>query len=569
MKTTGGRALAGRVPGGFACAAVVLLLGCGGGGGDGTGDPTPAPTPTPTTTPTATPTPSPGGSGRAYYVRPDGGTAAQCTGQTDAPYSGSGTAQACAWNHPFQALPPGGPARLPSGATLLIAAGSYRMGVGAPGADACDATAAWDCHAAPNPSGLSAAEPTRVLGAGWNNGCASPPQLWGTERADRILDLTNAQHVEVACLEITDHSGCVESHSGGLACQRDNRPYGDWAAAGLIATDASDVALRNLDIHGLASTGILAGRLRDWTVENVRVAANGWVGWDGDVDGNDSNSGNLIFRHLTIEWNGCGETYPGKQPTGCWAQTAGGYGDGLGTGSTGGNWLFEDSAFLHNTSDGLDLLYLREAGGSVTIRRTIAEGNAGNQIKTTGNATIENSIAVGNCGFFEGASVTYNVDPCRAAGNAVSLTLLPGNQVKLTNNTITSEGDCLVIADCEGGCQGSERVRLRNNLLVGQPDLIAGDEDTCLFWTEGLRDSSIDMDYSLVYHAKGVPPCPGSHDLCDVAPGVANAGIDSFDAHLAAGSAAIGAASAAEATGTDFDNQPRDSTPDIGAYERR
>jgi hypothetical protein len=327
--------------------------------------------------------------------------------------------------------------------------------------------------------------------------------------------------------------------------------------------------LRNLDIHGLASTGILAGRLRDWTIENVRLAANGWVGWDGDVDGNDSNAGNLVFRHLKVEWNGCAETYPDQQPAGCWAQSAGGYGDGLGTGTTGGKWLFEDCAFLHNTSDGLDLLYLREAGASVTIRRTIAEGNAGNQIKTSGSATIENSIAVGNCGFFEGASFTFDVDTCRAEGNALSLTLGPGNQVSVVNNTVTSEGDCLVIADCEGGCLGTERVRLRNNLFVGQPDLVAGDEYTCLIWTEGLADSAVDMDYSLVYRAKGTPPCPGAHDLCGVAPGVVNASIASFDAHLAAGSRAINTASAADAPATDFDNRARDSAPDIGAYERR
>jgi hypothetical protein len=338
---------------------------------------------------------------------------------------------------------------------------------------------------------------------------------------------------------------------------------------GLVATDASNVVLRDLDIHGLASAGIQAGRLRDWTIENVRLAGNGWVGWDGDVDGGDSNSGDLVFRHVRVEWNGCAETYPGREPAGCWAQSAGGYGDGLGTGTTGGHWLFEDCAFLHNTSDGLDLLYLREPGSSVTIRRTIAEGNAGNQIKTSGPATIENAIIVGNCGFFQGASFTFDVDTCRAAGNALSLDLGPGDQVSVTNATVTSEGDCLVIAQCDGACGGSERLRLRNNLFVGQPDLVAGDEQTCLLWTEGLAHNALDLDYSLVYAAKDTPPCPGAHDLCDVVPGVVNGSIDAFDAHLAAGSAAINAGSRADAPATDFDDRARDSAPDIGAYERR
>ena len=102
--------------------------------------------------------------------------------------------------------------------------------------------------------------------------------------------------------------------------------------------------------------------------------------------------------------------FPGGQPAGCWAQTAGGYGDGVGTGSTGGHWIIEDSAFLYNTSDGLDLLYVREEGSSIEIRRTIAEGNAGNGFKATGLTHIESSIIVGSCGFFDGQPFTFNVE---------------------------------------------------------------------------------------------------------------------------------------------------------------
>ena len=41
-----------------------------------------------------------------YYIRPDGGDYAQCTGLADAPYPGNGADQPCAWDHPFRALPP-------------------------------------------------------------------------------------------------------------------------------------------------------------------------------------------------------------------------------------------------------------------------------------------------------------------------------------------------------------------------------------------------------------------------------------------------------------------------------
>ncbi len=320
------------------------------------------------------------GQGSTYYVRPDGGSPAQCNGRADAPYTGA--SQDCAWDHPFRALPPDGSPRIQGGDALVIASGSYMMGYGAPGADNCDPDGAFECHMPPVPSGPNPAHPTRILGAGWNAGCPNPPELWGTQRPWYVLNLTDSSNVEIACLEITDHSACVEDHTGGLACQRDNYPFGEWAPVGIHAEDSANVHLRNLDIHGLASIGIHAGRLTDWTVENVRVAGNGSVGWDGDLwDGDDSNSGTLIFRHWTVEWNGCGETYPGGEPTGCWGQEAGGYGDGVGTGATGGDWIIEDSAFLHNTSDGLDLLY-HSLGGRVVLNRVHAEGNAGNRSRS-------------------------------------------------------------------------------------------------------------------------------------------------------------------------------------------
>jgi hypothetical protein len=503
-----------------------------------------------------------------YYVRPDGGSAAQCTGRVNAPYPGSGTAQPCAWDHPFRALPPGGTPCIAGGDTLIIAAGSYRMGYGAPGAGNCESDYPWDCTMPPIPSGPNPSNPTRILGAGWNTGCTNPPELWGTERAWYILNLTASDNVEIACLEITDHSGCVEDHSGGLACQHDTYPYGNWAAVGLYAEDAANVHLQHLDIHGLASTGVWAGRLTDWAVEDVRIAGNGWVGWDGDIDGDDSNSGTLHFRRWTVEWNGCGETYPGGQPTGCWGQTAGGYGDGVGTGETGGNWIIEDSAFLYNTSDGLDLLYTRRPGSSITIRRTIAEGNAGNQIKTNGPTLIENAIIVGNCGYFEGQPFTHHVDNCRAAGNALALNLQPGDQATVMNATLTSEGDCLVEVICEGSCDGSETVRLRNNIFQGHTDFLQPFENTCLIYTENFPHDPLDVDYSVIHNVKD-DPCPvGPNDICQ-APGLANPAIDTFNARLLSTSPAIDAGTTDGAPADDFAGRPRDAQPDIGAYEWR
>ncbi|MEJ2555330.1 MAG: right-handed parallel beta-helix repeat-containing protein [Anaerolineae bacterium] len=503
-----------------------------------------------------------------YYVRPDGGSAAQCTGRVNAPYPGSGTGQPCAWDHPFRALPPGGAPRIAGGDTLIIAAGSYRMGYGAPGAGNCESDYPWDCTMPPIPSGPNPSNPTRILGGGWNTGCNNPPELWGTERAWHVLNLAASDNVEIACLELTDHSGCVEDHTGGLACQRDTYPYGDWADTGLYAADSANVHLRDLDIHGFANVGVHAGRLADWTVEDVRIAGNGWAGWDGDIEDDDSNSGTLHFRRWTVEWNGCGETYPGGQPAGCWGQTAGGYGDGVGTGQTGGHWIIEDSTFLYNTSDGLDLLYTRLPGSSIEIRRTIAQGNAGNQIKTNGPTYVENAIIVGNCGYFDGQPFTHHVDDCRAAGNALALNLQPGDQATVMNTTLASEGDCLVEVICEGNCDGSETVRLRNSIFQGQTDFLQPFENTCLIYTENFPHNPLDVDYSVIHNVKN-NPCPvGSHDVCQ-APGLVNPSIDAFNARLLSTSPAIDAGTTDGAPADDFAGRPRDAQPDIGAYEWR
>ncbi len=518
-----------------------------------------------------------------YYIRPDGGSTEECNGLVDAAYPGSGSDQPCAWDHPFRALPPDREPRIGGGSTLVIGAGSYRMGYGAPGADACDEEGAYECHMPAVPSGPSLEWPTRIVGQGWDSGCADPPELWGSGRPWQIVDLTDTSNAVIACLEITDHSDCVEFHSGNLACNRDNPPYGDWASIGLYAQDSVNVLLKDLNIHGLASGGVLAGRLTDWTVENVRIAGNGWVGWDGDIEGYDSNAGTLTFRHWVVEWNGCGETYPGQEPVGCWSQTAGGYGDGVGTEATGGDWIIEDSSFLYNTSDGLDLLYHSE-GGTVTLNRVHAEGNAGNPVKVTGLTALSDSLLVSNCTFFDDQPFTYNVDPCRALGNTLEITFTGGEQVSIRNNTFYGLGDGLIYAEPRDGyrCNGSERIEARNNIFMGDNDFFDPGDTTFLFYQQVCEGLRLDSDYNLIHRAKEFScgrdddyVISGSDDLC-LDPGLTGP----FSGHAfgmmpAVGSPAIDAADDAICTATDLLGLARpvdgdgdgDAQCDMGAYE--
>ena len=499
-----------------------------------------------------------------YYVRTDGGDETECNGTSNTAYSGSGTNQNCAWKHPFVALPPDGSARIVGGNTLIIANGSYKMGYGASAgatANSCDTNWSYECMMQAIPSGPSSSQPTKILGEGYNSGCSTKPELWGSQRPWAIINMDGSSNVEVQCLEITDHSQCVESHSGSITCERNTYPYGDWASIGLRASDSSNVLLKNLDIHGLAHTGIHAGRLTDWTIENTKIEGNGWVGWDGDIDGTDANTGTMTFKKVNIDWNGCGQTYPERQPVGCWGQTAGGYGDGFGTGDTGGDWIFEDSTFLHNTSDGLDMLYHR-SGGSITIKRVHAEGNAGNQIKTTGNTQITDSVVVGDCAYFQGKPFTHNVDNCRALGTAVSLTANNSSPMLFYNNSVYGEGDGLLYAD------GTGTVKLRNNIFYADTDYLQPFEKSFYLYTEG--SITFDQDYNLAYQAKdsGEYCAAGSNNICSSDPQFQSVNSGSFDLQLKATSPAIDAGTTA-ITSTDYlkGTRPQGSGVDMGAYE--
>ena len=248
------------------------------------------------------------------------------------------------------------------------------------------------------------------------------------------------------------------------------------------------------------------------------------------------------------------------QPVGCWSQTAGGYGDGLGTGDTAGNWVFVDSTFLYNTSDGLDMLYHR-SGGKITITRVHAEGNAGNQIKTTGSADITDSVVVGNCSYFKDKSFTYNVDNCRALGNALSIEP-SGSTVNVYNNSVYSNGDGLLYAE------GSGTVNVYNNIFYGGTDFWQPTQKSFYIYSEG--GTVFNHGYNLVYNSKdNNNRCSeGTNNICGSDP-LFNAVDSSFDFRLKSNSPAINKGTTPLTT-IDFTSKARPSSGvDIGAYEIR
>ena len=546
----------------------------------------------------------PHGGAATYYVRADGGTAEQCTGLVDAAYPGKGSNEACAWVSPMIALPPppgyGQTAvpRMHGGDTLMIASGSYMIGYGSLGASACNTGATYACTMAPVPSGPSANQPTRILGAD----CKRPPQLWGTERASSVLSLAGSSNVEVGCLEITDHSSCIENHcqmagtcKGEIdRCPRESYPYGTWAENGLVASDSKSVYLHDLNIHGMANEGIRVGRLTDWTMERVRIVGNGFGGWDNDIrngvpTADTSNHGNIVFKDSEIGFNGCGEHYPAGDIYGCWGQNEGGYGDGLGSGPTGGNWVFDNMYVHHNTQDGLDLLYA-DGTGSIVMNRVRSEGNAGNQLKMAGNATVTNSVVIGNCAYFSragniGVGDMLPSDSCRAGGDTIAA--LPGNDIGpagtntnhvvtllFQNNTIVGEGNGLISLTRGNAAstanfvsnvlEGSSNWQLTT---AGYPELAGG---IYFYTTTGYTQPTMNYTDNLFWNIKN-GQCPNG-SLCQD-PQFTNADIYAFSALPMPTSPLLGRGTVASSTSNDFRTFPRPSTRngvvsyDIGAIQ--
>jgi len=523
-----------------------------------------------------------------YYVRTDGGTTSQCTGLADAPYAGTGTNQACAFNHPFWGISvAGAPMKMVGGDTLIIGPGQYMMGFGAPNASVCSQYWPYDCKMRAIPSGTST-NPTRILGKGWDTGCSSKPQLWGTERSASVMDLRGSSNVQIQCLEITDHSSCMEfGPDQATLCKRNKYPFGPWATNGIVAQDSQNVLLKNVYIHGL-KRGILGGRLTDWTMENVDIIGNSSAGFDGDIGASvSSNSGKIIFKNSRIMWSGCGETYPGLQPHHCYGQSQGGYGDGLGTNKTGGDWVFDHVDFTHNTSDGLDLLY-HNGNGTITISHSRFEGNASNQVKVATSTVIDNSKLIGNCAFFEGkpftATTNYtNFQPtafgnCRALGNTLVFSFKPGMKAEVYNSTITGNGDSLVISN-GASCLSTDKIVSKNNIFLGGVSFLYQADVTDLYYASGATgngdgacgtlpmSTSSDIIWATKYNNM---ECTGNTSKC-VDPklkGPFTFGGDNIDVSLQDGSPTINAGvEMTSLPNTDYNNFDRGASWDVGALE--
>ena len=534
------------------------------------------------------------GGGRTWFVRQDGGDRSQCTGTTDAAYPGKGGNKPCAFKHPYYLFTNDVYGNkqwiMAGGDTVVIHGGPYRMGYKGPNAKdfwgSCPGEP-YGCMMPPVPSG-TAQRPTRFLGENYAS-CSKKTQLFGGYALLSIFDLSGSKHVEIACMELTDHNQCTRAGAGyppSEGCST-NYPMSDFAAAGITTNhDTSSILLKDLDIHGLTSRGIIGAIGGDITVDHVRIAFNGLAGWDFDDGRQTRNATGASVRasYLTVEWNGCNEEYPITHAIPahtCFDQDHGGYGDGIGTPDTPLNFTCDHCTFRYNTQDGFDLLHT--SGSNISITNSTAYGNMGQQWKMGPMQSVlfQNNLTVNNCrrmsAAMPGAPEDYHKYLtlfCRAAGAGIVFSVTDGGSYIFQNSSFAGYGAVNYEIECSGHCY-KEKISFENNLNIGYKDQVTGLLPSA-YYAESLPFIAIvSRSHNIYYNMRKCPS--GLNERC-VDPGIKNMpawsgepSLDGIDFHLKATSAARGTGTAIEGLTSDYDGQsrPKGALPDIGAFQYR
>jgi hypothetical protein len=527
-----------------------------------------------------------------WFVRQDGGDRSQCTGTVDAAYPGKGKGRPCAFKHPYYLFTNDVYGNkdwtVAGGDTVILRGGPYRMGYRGPNPKdwwgSCPGDAA-NCSMPPVPSGTPD-HPTRLLGENYGS-CTKKTQLFGGYALNAIIDLQGSSNVDVECLELTDHSQCLRGGMGDTPSEKcsNDTPISDYAANGILTDNkTAGILLKNLDIHGLTSRGILGPIGGEVTADHVRLAFNGMAGWDFD-DGIGTRSASAASVHasyLTVEWNGCFEEYPithALPAYRCYDQESGGYGDGIGTPNTPLNFTCDHCTFRYNTQDGFDLLHA--TGSAITIKNSDSYGNMGQQWKMgpMHSVLFQNNVTVNNCRRMSapitGAPDGYNKHLslfCRAAGDGIFFSVTDGGSYVLQNNSFAGYGATSYDIGCDGHCTKAN-ITYQNNLNIGYKDP-AGSKLPAIFYESDLpRNPFVAEDHNIYYNMRS---CPfGWTEHC-VNPKIENmpswngeASLDGIDFRLTSGSPARGAGVAVPGLKEDHNGvaRPASGPLDIGAFQ--
>ena len=575
------------------------------------------------------------GAGTTWYVRRDGGTrystnvtSGQCNGKYDTSYAstgGTGVNQNCAFNDVRYFFQDGswvntwnnfpGYGWIGSGGDTYIIRGSigtgasYRVGWNNP-YDSWDAPTnqrwgiagdPYDSDMPVPPSG-TATQHTRILGENYASchAASAKTQIHGGYGLYQVLNMSGASYVDVACLDITDFSSCGVA-SQTKTCNTSIGALDDFAKAGVAwSRDSTNDTLTDVHIHGMANAGMSGPTGTGMVFSYLDLIGNGASGWNADPGNGTTGTGTLLVQHYNIAWNGCAEEYPMVDAVpyqDCTDDNVGGYGDGFGTATAASspawNVTFDQGTVNYNTQDGLDALHIGGSGSTMTVTRSLAYGNMGQQVKIGGAyGTATNNLIVTNCNALRqaipGTPKGYNSrlsDFCRAADAGILLTVDDAAQLVFDNNTVYSDSSTGIEIDCNANCSKQAHADFRNNIFVGflnnsadgYPSGGTGDYSNPIYNGSGVDffgNAGSLYSNNLTFHPKSNWSCPAYHEVKGLCtdPQLTDETWHLYGygnmAPASGSSVVIGAGAMIPSITTDYSGQKRGTPPSIGGYEQ-
>lgn len=487
-----------------------------------------------------------------YYVRTDGSTPTNCTGLANVAYDGSGTGEACAFNHPGWKLQRGGSDNLVCGDTMIIkhdnADGSqakYEIGYDSSAIVKnafCTSTSSENCVMATVPD-CTAGNPIRIYAdnyatAGNNYSPLTKPEIWGSGRTYYTLAIGN--YTDVQGIFFTKHDDCMHNGPGDVACDQtcsDGSCQG--AYYGISANNKVGWTLKNVDIAGFLYNMLMQSS-GDFTMQYVTSVGSSFNNITTDTpDTSDASwTGTNLIDNSKFGWAGCGIHYPlqstdlmsstGKYS--CFDQDQGSYADCIAQDGGGslGDLTIRNSEISYCTHDGLDFLY--NTTGTLKFYRNKSEGVNGNVLKTGGISTyIENNALIGNCGFFDGQSftstvntsnVTTNFTECRAGGDLLAMNLGSETTHRIYGNTLSTNGGYIMAINSSpsySSCSVNQVVDFKNNIVYAGRLYTTSSSKASLYTNLGTGNctsTTLSEDYNVIYNTSaGAADVVGSHSL--------------------------------------------------------
>jgi hypothetical protein len=444
---------------------------------------------------------------------------------------------------------------------------------------------------------------TRVLGVNYASCTSSSAKAHvnGGFGVGAVFSLTGTSYVDVACFDVTDLSNCGEAGQAN-PCHKDF-PVGDYASNGILMNNTtSNTTITDVNIHGMASAGILGATGDGVVATRVSLSGNASSGWNMDDGSGATGSGHLTLSYFTAQWNGCAEEYPMVDAlpyADCTDDSSGGYGDGVGTATVTSNpaWIIsiDHSVAANNTQDGFDLLHLQGNGSTLSISNSLAYGNMGQQLKMGAAGSAINNLFVGNCNALRqaipGTPSGYNAklaDFCRASDVPVVVSVSDGGlTTRYLNNTLYTANSIGLEVTTNGPCTSTCYFQYENNIFLGFQNNAAngypsggnGRLPTPIFFDSGnsvLGKPGSSFTNNLTFKARDNWPCPQTswneqNAIC-ADPGLVDEAFHLYGfgnmSPASAASIVVGKGITLLGALTDFSNSTRSTTsPTIGAYE--